>query len=91
MSRHILPLPKGGHIVIGYDRPLNHFFIQEWRRKNKSGFPSQEATDIDLDEVTEYYKNKYNLNFPKTLRETMGKEVLGQSDTNACKTWEWDK
>lgn len=82
MSRHTLPI-KTGKIIIGYDRPLDHFFIQEWTHRGIH--PKLAETEIDLDDVERHYGKK----LPKDLRDTLVNEVLGKSDTNACKTWEW--
>lgn len=88
MSRHTLPLPKGGLLIVGYDRPLDHFFVQEWKAKH-NGAPTISEDNVDLDEVKDHYKRKLGVIFPNSLRAQLAKEAVAGVPCNESKKFYW--
>ena len=80
MSRHMLDgRQPGQEVVVGYDRPLNEFFIQVWHYEE---LVYTEAPLEELDHVELHARQ-----FPDALRQTLINEAVGISDTNAVRDW----
>lgn len=82
MSRHIIGdrTKKNRRFIVGYDRPLDCFFLQVWGPRSSA--PIRVDYDLDLADLP-----KYGALVPDGLIDQLAKEVLGQADTNTCKDW----
>jgi hypothetical protein len=82
MSRHtIAHATKEGHFfIVGYDRPLDRFFLQVWRPRDEQ--PHYVDYDFDLDDLA-----TLKAEVPKELRDVLIKEAAGESDTQAIFDW----
>lgn len=84
MSRHILSRKRGrGYIVVGYDRPLKHFFVQVW---------SSRGNHLDTFKVSEVDAVRESIEYlcgpaPEGLLPQLTSEEAGTADTNTCKDW----
>ncbi len=82
MSRHTVKR-RGGSAVIGFDRPLQNFFVQTWSRsQNMTGT----YTCYDIEQLKPLAE-RLKLTVPPALWVQMEKEAAGQADTNTCKDW----
>lgn len=81
MSRHTLHGRQPGHtVIVGYDQPLNEFFMQVWDDKDELVYaegPLEELDDIKI----------HARELPDALRRTLINEAAGESDTNVIRDW----
>jgi hypothetical protein len=84
MSRHTIKRKRGyGHLVLGWDRPLKHFFCQVWsKRGNVTG--SYVVYDVETLEIT---AEQYHGIIPDGLLGQILLESEGLAETNTCKDW----
>ena len=84
MSRHIIPRKKGGYCVVGYDRPLDHYFCQVW--SNGDDAPVAEAIRGSGYNILEFAHDCRAI-VPDGLETQLFNEEAGLSDTNTMKDW----
>ena len=99
MSRHILALTpeiqRLYQVVVGYDRPLDHFFFQVWDDKAadepiNNSFAEFHSVDELIDNLDLFLGNvigkTYHYPMPLELQEQLyAEQTLGGS--NIVKTW----
>ena len=81
MSRHLIATTQG-HLIVGWDRPLQYFFIQVW----VNGEVEDAVENDDLDEVIEGIK-AFGAVAPSELRERLMLESSGWVETNFYHDW----
>jgi len=83
MSRHTIGHTKDGwRIILGYDRPLDNFFVQVW---NRNGLKDKVtcSDSIDTIEVAAELGGVVPFGMEKIIFE----ESIGCRDTNTVKDW----
>lgn len=83
MSQHTIKRKRGGHLVLGYDRPLKDFFCQVWSR----GKNIQRIDTFWEIEVLFIMAGYYGGVVPEGLYDQILDESEGRAETNTCKDW----
>jgi hypothetical protein len=83
VSRHTLHQGKK-RIVVGYDRPLNNWFLQLWGPKGKSPMDSEIHHTTETLIVSAKQKG---FELPAELCVLLEEEAAGLAETNTCRTW----
>ena len=84
MSRHVLGHRTDPEVrfIVGYDRPVDAFYLQVWDPKQEEDAPAYVDDCFDLDLLPDI-----GAVIPDGFRALLVQEAMGTSDTNACKDW----
>lgn len=78
MSRYVLSAAGFGEVVVGWDQPIDGFFLQCFVvSENEDDFPALWLPKLDLDEL-EHELTKIGSAMPPLLRRTLLAEMHGQ-------------
>ncbi len=85
MSRHIVsiarPEPGETHAIVGYDRILNHYFVQFWGVAQGEAVVTREWEGRDLMRAVDV------LEMPDALITLLLQEFVGMARTNTLRDW----